>query len=76
MELLADELLVQGLDAEAWRVDVTLDHPLPSADCEQLLMYNYSRFPHVEILNNVDDYNNGRAFLLKARDVVVRGNRI
>ena len=64
------------IDAEAWRVDVTLDHPLPSADCKQLLMYNYSRFPHVEILNNVDDYNNGRAFLLKARDVVVRGNRI
>ena len=64
------------IDTKAWRVDVTLDHPLPTADCEQLLMYNYSRFPHVQILDNVDDYNNGRAFLLKARDVVVRGNRI
>ena len=64
------------IDADSWRVDVTLDHPLPSADCQQLLMYNYSRFPHVEITDNVDDYNNGRAFLLKARDVVVRGNRI
>jgi len=64
------------VNAESWRVDVTLDHPLPSTDCKQLLMYNYSRFPHVEILDNVDDYNNGRAFLLKARDVVVRGNRI
>lgn len=64
------------VNAESWRVDVTLDHPLPSTDCKRLLMYNYSRFPHVEILDNVDDYNNGRAFLLKARDVVVRGNRI
>lgn len=64
------------IDAEAWRVDVTLDRPLPTADCNQLLMYNYSRFPRVQILDNVDDYNNGRAFLLKARDVVVRGNRI
>ena len=65
-----------NVNAEAWRVDVTLDHPLPSADCGQLLMYNYSRFPRVQILDNVDDYNNGRAFLLKARDVVVRDNRI
>ena len=64
------------IDAEAWHVDVTLDHPLPTADCDQLLMYNYSRFPRVQILNNVDDYNNGRAFLLKARDVAVRSNRI
>jgi hypothetical protein len=64
------------VNAETWRVDVTLDHPLPSADCKQLLMYNYSRFPRVEIMGNTDDYNNGRAFLLKARDVVVRGNRI
>lgn len=65
-----------NVDADAWRVDVTLDHPLPTADCNQLLMYNYSRFPYVQILDNVDDYNNGRAFLLKARDVLVRGNRI
>ena len=57
-------------------MDVTLDHPLPSPDCKELLMYNYSRFPRVEILDNVDDYNNARAFLLKARDVVIRGNRI
>ena len=64
------------VNAESWRVDVTLDHPLPSTDCKQLLMYNYSRFPRVEIVNNIDDYNNGRAFLLKARDVVVRDNRI
>lgn len=63
-------------DAESWRVNVTLDHPLPSAQCNQMLMYNYSRFPHVQILNNDDEYNNGRAFLLKARDIVVRGNRI
>jgi len=64
------------VNADSWRVDVTLDHPLPSTDCKQLLMYNYSRFPRVEIVNNIDDYNNGRAFLLKARDVVVRDNRI
>lgn len=64
------------IDAEAWRVCVTLDHALPSSDCKELLIYNYTRFPKVEILNNVDDYNNGRAFLLKARDVVVRGNKI
>lgn len=64
------------IDAEAWRVCATLDHPMPSANCEQLLMYNYSRFPRVRIINNVDDYNNGRAFLLKSRDVLVRGNRI
>lgn len=63
-------------DAEAWRVGVVLDRPLPSTDCAELLMYNYSRFPRVRIINNVDDYNNGRAFLLKARDVVVSGNRI
>ncbi len=63
-------------DADAWRVMVTLDRPLPAADTGKMLMYNYSRFPRVQILNNVDDYNNGRAFLLKARDVVVRGNSI
>jgi hypothetical protein len=64
------------IDAEAWRVCATLDHALPSTDCKELLMYNYSRFPRVQIINNEDDYNNGRAFLLKARDVLVRGNRI
>ena len=63
-------------DTEAWRVEVTLDHPLPTEDCDKLLMYNYTRFPRVQIVDNVDEYNNGRAFLLKARDVVVRGNRI
>ena len=65
-----------NIDADAWRVCVALDHPLPTADCKELLIYNYTRFPKVAILNNVDDYNNGRAFLLKARDVVVRGNKI
>lgn len=65
-----------NIDADAWRVCVTLDHPLPTADCKDLLIYNYTRFPKVAILNNVDDYNNGRAFLLKARDVIVRGNKI
>jgi len=64
------------IDADDWRVCVALDHPLPTADCKELLIYNYTRFPKVAILNNVDDYNNGRAFLLKARDVVVRGNKI
>jgi len=63
-------------DTEAWRVEVTLDHPLPMTDYDKLLMYNYTRFPRVMIADNVDEYNNGRAFLLKARDVVVRGNRI
>ena len=65
-----------NIDADAWRVCVALDHPLPTADCKELLIYNYTRFPKVLILNNVDDYNNGRAFLLKARDVIVRGNKI
>lgn len=65
-----------NIDADAWRVCVTLDHPLPTADCKDLLIYNYTRFPKVAIINNVDNYNNGRAFLLKARDVVVRGNKI
>ena len=64
------------VDTEGWCVNVTLDHPLSTADCKQLLMYNYSRFPRVQILDNVVDYNNGRAFLLKARDVAVRGNRV
>ena len=39
-------------------------------------MYNLTRFPKVRILNNRVDYHNGRAFLLKARDIEVRGNRI
>ena len=64
------------IDVDAWRVCITLDHPLQTIDCKELLMYNYTRFPQVEILNNVDEYNNGRAFLLKARNVVVRGNQI
>ena len=65
-----------NVDTEGWRVNVTLDHPLPTADSQKLLMYNYSRFPRVQILDNIVDYNNGRAFLLKARNVVVCGNRI
>lgn len=74
----AGRYVVQSCDVnvEAWRVAVGLDRPLPTADNDQLLLYNYSRFPHTRILNNVDHYNNGRAFLLKARDVIVRGNHI
>lgn len=59
-----------------WRVVVNFDRPLLPANAEGCLMYNYTRFPHVRIINNVVDYHNGRAFLLKARDIEVRGNRI
>ncbi len=59
-----------------WRVVVTLDKPLSGIKAEDCLMYNHSRFPRVRIENNRVAYNNGRAFLLKARDVSVTGNDI
>ena len=59
-----------------WRVVVSLDRPLAGLKAEDCLMYNHSRFPRVRIENNRVDYNNGRAFLLKARDVSVTGNDI
>ena len=59
-----------------WRVLVTLDRPLAGLNAKDCFMYNYSRFPRVSIENNKVDYNNGRAFLLKARDVSVKGNDI
>lgn len=59
-----------------WRVVVTLDRPLTETNAKDCLIYNYSRFPRVRIENNTVDYNNGRAFLLKARDVSVIGNDI
>lgn len=65
-----------SVDPEAWRVDVAFDRPLQLANPDECLMYNYTRFPLVRILGNTVRYNNGRAFLLKARDVLVRGNRI
>ena len=59
-----------------WRVLVTLDRPLAGLKAQDCLMYNHSRFPRVHIENNRVDYNNGRAFLLKARNVNVTGNDI
>ena len=59
-----------------WRVVVTLDKPLSGIKAEDCLMYNHSRFPRVCIENNRVAYNNGRAFLLKARDVSITGNDI
>ena len=59
-----------------WRVVVTLDKPLSGIKAEDCLMYNHSRFPRVRIENNRVAYNNGRAFLLKARDVCITGNDI
>ncbi|MBQ8099076.1 MAG: right-handed parallel beta-helix repeat-containing protein [Bacteroidaceae bacterium] len=61
-------------DEAAWRVRVTLDRPLRLL--QGALMVNHSRFPHVRIENNTVVYHNGRAFLLKAPHVVVRGNKI
>ncbi|MBO4801962.1 MAG: hypothetical protein J5545_08895 [Bacteroidaceae bacterium] len=59
-----------------WRVIVTLDRPLAVTQPENYLMYNYTRFPRVRIQNNKVEYHNGRAFLLKARDVEVTANDI
>lgn len=59
-----------------WRVLVTLDRPLTDIKAEDCLMYNHSRFPRARIENNKVAYNNGRAFLLKARDISVTGNDI
>ena len=59
-----------------WRVLVTLDSPMTDFKAKDCLLYNHSRFPRVRIENNKVDYNNGRAFLLKARDISVTGNDI
>lgn len=59
-----------------WQVIVTLDRPLKLEKAEDYYMTNVTRFPKVRILNNTVYYHNGRAFLLKARDVVVRGNTV
>lgn len=72
------EAVVSAADSSwtDWRVLVTLDKPLTGIKFEDCLMYNHSRFPRVRIENNKVAYNNGRAFLLKARDVSVTGNDI
>ena len=59
-----------------WEVVVTLNRPLKLEKSEDYYMTNLTRFPKVRILNNTVYYHNGRAFLLKARDVVVRGNTV
>lgn len=64
------------VSAEDWRVIAHLDRPIQEHEVAGALMYNQTRFPKVRILNNRVDYHNGRAFLLKARDVEVRGNHI
>lgn len=72
------EAVVSAADSSwtDWRVTVTLDRTLPRLKQEECLMYNYSRFPRVRIENNRVAYNNGRAFLLKARDITITGNDI
>ena len=73
-----NEAVVEAADSSwtDWRVTVTLDRPLAGIKAEECLMYNYSRFPRVRIENNQVVYNNGRAFLLKARDITITGNDI
>ncbi|MBQ8047987.1 MAG: right-handed parallel beta-helix repeat-containing protein [Prevotella sp.] len=66
---------VNASEAE-WCVDITLDRPLRLDDPNAFFMYNYTRFPKVTIENNRVYYQNGRAFLLKARHIEVRGNAI
>jgi hypothetical protein len=72
------EVVVTAADSSwaDWRVLVTLDRPVGEYKAKDCFMYNYTRFPRVRIENNIVDYNNGRAFLLKARDVTVVGNDI
>lgn len=72
------EAVVSAADSSwtDWRVIISLDRTLPNLKPEECLMYNYSRFPFVRIENNKVDYNNGRAFLLKARNIRVTGNDI
>lgn len=72
------EVVVTAADSSwaDWRVLVTLDRPITGYKSKDCLLYNHSRFPRVRIENNKVDYNNGRAFLLKARDVSVIGNDI
>jgi hypothetical protein len=59
-----------------WKVVVTLNKPFDKTDVEHRLMYNYTRFPEVRILNNFVSYNLARGFLLKARKVRIAGNYI
>jgi len=59
-----------------WRVVVTLDRTPDVGDAGKYYMVNATRYPKVRILNNRVYYNMGRAFLLKAPDVEVRGNSI
>lgn len=72
------QYIVRGAEVsvEDWRVIARLDRPISNDDVANAFMYNYTRFPNVRILNNTVDYHNGRAFLLKARNVEVRGNHI
>ncbi|MBQ9286762.1 MAG: hypothetical protein IJ209_10875 [Bacteroidaceae bacterium] len=63
-------------DEAHWRVLAHLNHTVSADVLNESLMYNYTRFPRVRILGNTVDYHNGRAFLLKARDVEVRRNMI
>lgn len=70
--------VVNGIDTSTvkWQVIVTLNRPVGTEHPEDYYMTNITRLPKVRILNNTVYCHNGRAFLLKARDVEVRGNVI
>lgn len=72
-----DRYVVEKVDTSAadWKVVITLDKPYTHGG-EDVLMYNYTRFPKVEILHNKVDYNMARAFIVKAREVHIADNYI
>ena len=70
--------VVKGVDTSTvkWQVIVTLDRPVGAVHPEDYYMTNVTRMPKVRILNNTAYCFHARGFLLKARDVEVRGNVI
>lgn len=58
-----------------WRVTVELDRAF-AYDEDKYFMTNNTRRPAVEIVNNTVRSHLARAYLIKARNVVIRGNTI
>ncbi|MGN0002529.1 MAG: right-handed parallel beta-helix repeat-containing protein [Sphingobacterium composti] len=61
--------------SQLWRVSVTLDKPL-SFDRSKYFLTNITRRPAVEILNNTVRSHLARAYLIKSKNVIIRGNTI
>lgn len=71
------EYKVQRVDTSAknWKVSIELDRTI-DFDMDTCFMTNYTRIPSVRLINNTVRGHLARAFLIKAKNVLISGNTI